>query len=103
MGAYGRCTALPPHGPVAQWLEPAAHNGLVGGSSPPGPTTHSFELGIFPLCAKGPELAGCAAGAVVSVETNSGVEEISAALSLALKSRFLETETVSGGDTLRMW
>ena len=28
-------------GPVAQWLEPAAHNGLVGGSSPPGPTTQS--------------------------------------------------------------
>ena len=26
-------------GPVAQWLEPTAHNGLVGGSSPPGPTT----------------------------------------------------------------
>src|SRR5262245_58728517 len=25
-------------GPVAQWLEPTAHNGLVGGSSPPGPT-----------------------------------------------------------------
>src|SRR5579862_1317025 len=29
----------PTQGPVAQWLEPAAHNGLVGGSSPPGPTT----------------------------------------------------------------
>src|SRR5260370_37565367 len=28
----------PRQGPVAQWLEPAAHNGLVGGSSPPGPT-----------------------------------------------------------------
>jgi hypothetical protein len=28
-------------GPVAQWLEPTAHNGLVGGSSPPGPTTQS--------------------------------------------------------------
>src|SRR5712692_11814211 len=28
-------------GPVAQWLEPAAHNGLVAGSSPAGPTTHS--------------------------------------------------------------
>src|SRR3954471_21189675 len=28
-------------GPVAQWLELAAHNRLVGGSSPPGPTTHS--------------------------------------------------------------
>lgn len=25
-------------GPVAQWLEPAAHNRLVGGSSPSGPT-----------------------------------------------------------------
>src|SRR6266571_3597581 len=25
-------------GPVAQRLEPAAHNGLVGGSSPSGPT-----------------------------------------------------------------
>ncbi len=28
-------------GPVAQWLEPAAHNRLVGGSSPSGPTTIS--------------------------------------------------------------
>ena len=27
-----------PEGPVAQWLEPAAHNRLVGGSSPSGPT-----------------------------------------------------------------
>jgi hypothetical protein len=27
-------------GPVAQWLEPTAHNGLVGGSSPPGPTSN---------------------------------------------------------------
>jgi hypothetical protein len=27
-------------GPVAQWLEPAAHNGLVGGSNPPGPTNN---------------------------------------------------------------
>ena len=37
------------NGPVAQWLEPTAHNGLVGGSSPPGPTMISFEF--FPsLC-----------------------------------------------------
>ena len=28
-------------GPVAQRLEPTAHNGLVGGSNPPGPTTQS--------------------------------------------------------------
>jgi hypothetical protein len=25
-----------------------AHNGLVGGSSPPGPTTHSLTTGDFP-------------------------------------------------------
>jgi hypothetical protein len=31
-------------GPVAQWSELAAHNRLVGGSSPPGPTTHSYRL-----------------------------------------------------------
>jgi hypothetical protein len=30
-------------GPVAQWLEPAAHNGLVAGSSPAGPTTQSAK------------------------------------------------------------
>ncbi len=31
-------------GPVAQWLEPTAHNGLVAGSSPAGPTTMSLRL-----------------------------------------------------------
>src|SRR5437899_14736 len=39
-------------GPVAQWLEPAAHNGLVGGSNPPGPTTHSGATGDFPVAGK---------------------------------------------------
>ena len=34
----------PTQGPVAQWLEPAAHNGLVGGSSPPGPTNEISDL-----------------------------------------------------------
>jgi hypothetical protein len=34
----------PPVGPVAQWLEPAAHNGLVAGSSPARPTSHSQAL-----------------------------------------------------------
>jgi hypothetical protein len=34
-------------GPVAQWLEPTAHNGLVGGSNPPGPTTQSRATGEF--------------------------------------------------------
>jgi hypothetical protein len=32
-------------GPVAQWLEPTAHNGLVGGSNPPGPTTQCIQPG----------------------------------------------------------
>ena len=38
---YGVRVGLPASeriGPVAQWLEPTAHNGLVGGSNPPGPT-----------------------------------------------------------------
>ena len=30
-------------GPVAQWSEPAAHNGLVGGSSPSRPTKLAHE------------------------------------------------------------
>lgn len=32
--------ALGASGPVAQWLEPTAHNGLVAGSSPAGPTNN---------------------------------------------------------------
>jgi hypothetical protein len=31
-------------GPVAQWLEPAAHNGLVAGSSPAGPTNFGMYI-----------------------------------------------------------
>src|SRR4029434_3785433 len=46
------------HGPVAQWLEPTAHNGLVGGSSPPGPTTHSSEPRDFPETFKRPAIGG---------------------------------------------
>jgi hypothetical protein len=51
-------------------------------------------LGISGFAPKRPELAGCAVGAVVSAETNSGVEEISAELSLALKSGCPATEIV---------
>src|SRR5262249_47465452 len=43
------------HGPVAQRLEPTAHNGLVGGSSPPGPTMICF--GSFDLNALAPKLS----------------------------------------------
>ena len=38
MGVRVRLPAPERIGPVAQWLEPTAHNGLVGGSNPPGPT-----------------------------------------------------------------
>src|SRR5262249_28361998 len=41
--AQSATTARP--GPVAQWLEPAAHNGLVAGSSPAGPTNVLNDLG----------------------------------------------------------
>src|ERR1700720_4711352 len=35
-------------GPVAQWLEPAAHNGLVAGSSPAGPTSLRSRSELLP-------------------------------------------------------
>src|SRR5262249_42931082 len=47
---YGVRVGLPAPeriGPVAQWLEPTAHNGLVGGSNPPGPTIfNAFHVRI---------------------------------------------------------
>jgi hypothetical protein len=46
---YGVRVGLPASeriGPVAQWLEPTAHNGLVGGSNPPGPTMFSTRPGV---------------------------------------------------------
>src|SRR5215467_11117440 len=54
----GEATSLRHGGPVAQWSEPTAHNGLVGGSSPPGPTTHSFEPRDFPETSKRPAIGG---------------------------------------------
>ena len=68
----------------------------------PGPPRTLSNLEISRFAPNGPELAGSGVGPLVSAETNTGVEEISAALSLALKSRFPETETVSGGDTVRI-
>jgi hypothetical protein len=43
----GRLTRPLAAGPVAQWLEPAAHNGLVAGSSPAGPTSKIIGLSIW--------------------------------------------------------
>ena len=47
-------------------------------------------------------MAGCAVGAVVSAVTDSGAEDISTELSLALKSGCPATDTASGRDTVRM-
>ena len=59
--------------------EPRAHNSVVGGSFPE-PTTHTLSnLGISRFAPKGPELAGGAVGAE-HLQTNSGMEEISAEL-----------------------
>src|ERR1700733_14312921 len=46
-----------PDGPVAQWLEPAAHNGLVAGSSPARPTSQIFDITWFSVSTY-PRLAG---------------------------------------------
>ena len=63
-------------GPVAQWLEPTAHNGLVGGSSPPGPTTHSPGLLVSYITRNSSlvfkDLADIFPDVSVSVRGNSG-------------------------------
>src|SRR5690606_23374974 len=41
LNADGRPLAVSP-GPVVQWSERAAHNGVVAGSNPAGPTTESI-------------------------------------------------------------
>ncbi len=54
---------LRPCGLVAQWLEPTAHNGLVGGSSPSRPTTNSTATCNFHDLHGLAELSGgCEAG-----------------------------------------
>src|SRR5437660_1204725 len=55
-------------GPVAQWSEPAAHNRLVGGSSPPGPTTHSVSNGDFPEADEIRRVGGIEGGRLVSAK-----------------------------------
>ena len=68
----------------------------------PSPPRTLSNLGISRFAPKGPELAGGAVGAVISAETNSGMEEISAELPLALKSGCPVTETVSSRDAVRI-
>ena len=68
MGEAPRVGAAGSAGPVAQWLEPTAHNGLVGGSSPPGPTTQSIVCGDFPSLSEKPRIGGVACEGFVSAK-----------------------------------
>ena len=79
---------LPRQGPVAQWLEPAAHNGLVGGSSPPGPTTQSHVWGNFPAAGEKPPEGGMRRERLVSGTLDLFWEGSLGALFSGLEFRF---------------
>ena len=89
-------------GPVAQWLEPTAHNGLVGGSNPPGPTTQSYATGDFLKEYEKPRIGGIRATVRSQRRHRYSRQVVSAHFSLAPKSRFPETETARGRDSVRM-
>jgi hypothetical protein len=50
-----------PDGPVAQRLEPAAHNGLVAGSNPARPTKHLLDITRFSVSLNTPVMSGTCA------------------------------------------
>src|SRR5215211_3938901 len=74
-------------------VEPAAHNGLVGGSSPPGPATQSDPNRRFPVSDKEPAIGGpfCGlkAGRAVSAGCRGRAEGDFAARSLGSENPFL--------------
>jgi hypothetical protein len=72
-------------GPVAQWSELAAHNRLVGGSSPPGPTTRSSVCGDFLNRRRMPAIGGLLCSAKISVRAGGESQGRFGGLSLALK------------------
>ena len=83
-----------------------AHNGLVGGSNPSSPTTHSFEPRDFPETSKKPAIGGLRrrsdVGVSVSVETFAAGRPFWASCLWPSESRFPETETVVSRDAVRM-
>jgi hypothetical protein len=89
--------------PHASNTRPRRHDHLADGSSPASSTTHSFEPGNSRFAAKRPRTGGLCRRCGGLCRDNSGVEGISAELSLALKSGFPERRRSSGGDTVRMW
>src|SRR5262245_39193379 len=75
-------------GPVAQWLEPAAHNGLVGGSNPPGPTRQSEVCGDFLKAREWARIGGLSCSRLVSETPQLSLGRHFGPLSLAFKKAF---------------
>ena len=99
---HGRCTAPQARaktgrrrsaGPVAQWLEPTAHNGLVAGSSPAGPTTHFRRTPVSRHVPENPDMSaawpGVVGGMGVSAADQRGEIPILTLPSLRVWFRFL--------------
>ncbi len=75
-------------GPVAQWSELAAHNRLVGGSSPPGPTTQPRAGGDFLRKREKPAIGGLSSATKVSVRAGGSLRTGLGVWSLVLKFAF---------------
>ena len=65
----------------------------------PTPPRTLSNLGISRFARNGPELAGSTVGLLVSAESDSGVDEVSAELSLALEIPFPGNGDPSGAET----
>jgi hypothetical protein len=85
------------------WL---AHNGLVGGSSPPGPTTQSCAIRHFLVSAEHRRFpavwCGCIGRFAVSVRKEDRPEAVSGLSSLASENRFPVRGEGAARDSVRM-
>src|SRR5258706_15099203 len=82
--------------------ETLAHNGLVGGSSPSSPTTQSCATGDFLKVYERPRIGGDRCDRSFTETARYSRQVVSAHFSLPPKSRFPETETARGRDSVRM-
>src|SRR5258707_3684476 len=80
----------------------SGYNGLVGGSSPLGPTTQSYATGDFLKEYEKPRIGGIRGTVRSQRRHRYSRQVVSAHFSLAPKSRFPETETARGRDSVRM-
>src|ERR1700758_3476198 len=80
----------------------SGYNRLVGGSSPLGPTTQSYATGDFLKEYEKPRIGGIRGTVRSQRRHRYSRQVVSAHFSLAPKSRFPETETARGRDSVRM-